>query len=139
MNQNNPSELIQAAFEQARIAGKKDWQHMTVAVLKNRLLSLTGGTFKEEQFGARTVADFVRKAGAIVELDDTRFPPVVSLAATNIPNEQGLDERRWSPPKRRRWERMEDLPARLSWTTVCSDCWLSLEKGLSLGRGAGRM
>ena len=43
----NPERLIIRAFEQARDAGKLDWQRMTTAVLKNRMLGITEGHGRE--------------------------------------------------------------------------------------------
>ena len=42
-----PERLIIQAFEQAMDAGKIDWQRMTTAVLKNRMLVLTEGHGRE--------------------------------------------------------------------------------------------
>jgi hypothetical protein len=76
---DNPAELIKAAFQQARNAGKKDWYRMTTAVLKNRLLALTDGAFDETNYGVRTVRDFVKLASDVVRLDESSVPPVLAL------------------------------------------------------------
>ena len=72
-------QLILQAFEQARAAGKPDWFRMTTAVLKNRLLSLTGNVFSEAAYGATSFTNFIARYGDIVDLDRSSFPPVVEL------------------------------------------------------------
>jgi hypothetical protein len=72
-----PAQLIKAAFDQARDSGKPDWQRMTIAVLKNRLLTLTDGQFQEVEFGAQTMREFVKLANDIVSVDNAGFLPVV--------------------------------------------------------------
>ena len=71
--------LIQQAFERAKISGKTDWHRMTTAVLKNRLLDLTGNTFNEAEYGADTFTAFVLRFSDIVHLDRSQFPPIVQL------------------------------------------------------------
>jgi len=80
----SPARLIQSAFEQARQSGKPDWHRMTIAVLKNRLLTLTDGQFRETAFGAHTMRHFVKLAGNIVRLDDAGNLPVVVLAKEEL-------------------------------------------------------
>jgi hypothetical protein len=71
-------ELIRKAFEMAK-ARKPDWYRMTTAVLKNRLLVLTNNEFKEEEYGARTILEFVEQAADIVNIDRSVIPPIVEL------------------------------------------------------------
>lgn len=71
--------LIERAFARARESGRRDWHRMSVAVLKNRLLDLTGRNFREADYGASTFLEFVRSHGDILELDTTTTPPVASL------------------------------------------------------------
>ncbi len=71
--------LIVSAYEQARSSGKPDWNRMTTAVLKNRLLDLTGGTFDETAYGATSFTDFVLRNDDILRLDRSVFPPMVEL------------------------------------------------------------
>ena len=52
-------QLIVSAYERARSSGKLDWNKMTMAVLKNRLLDLTQGAFDETTYGATSFTDFV--------------------------------------------------------------------------------
>lgn len=78
----NPERLITRAFEQARDSGKLDWPRMTTAVLKNRMLALTGREFRESDYGADTFAEFVARFGDVVSLDETVRPPIVWLTET---------------------------------------------------------
>ena len=71
--------LIRDAFEKAKASGRPDWHRMSVAVLKNRILDLTQGLFKESDHGATTFQDFVRQHGDILELDRNTKPPVAIL------------------------------------------------------------
>ena len=74
-----PKELVREAFEMARRSGKPDWFRMTTAVLKNRILLLTDGTFKTTTYGARTFSDFLKQVGEIIRVHASTFPPVVEL------------------------------------------------------------
>jgi hypothetical protein len=71
--------LICAAFEAARASGRSDWHRMTTAVLKNRLLSLTGREFDEARWGASSFREFVSSFPEIVTVDATAFPAVVEF------------------------------------------------------------
>lgn len=71
--------LIWEAFEQARSSGRSDWNVMTVAVLKNRLLDITQRQFKESDYSARSMSDLVRKMSDMLELDESTRPPKVIL------------------------------------------------------------
>lgn len=75
------SQLIEAAFEQARNAKKPDWRRMTTAVLKNRILALTGHRFDEREFGVSSFREFVRLAGDLISIDESAHPAEVMLHA----------------------------------------------------------
>jgi hypothetical protein len=77
-------DLIIKAFEAARRGGRPDWQTMTVAVLKNRLLNVSDRSFREKDYGARTVGEFVRRYPDLLLLDDSSQPAKVRLRTTNI-------------------------------------------------------
>ena len=77
-------QLIRRAFEQARASGKPDWHRMTSAVLKNRLLSLTDNSFNEEEYGASTFMMFISKCSDLVDVDKSRFPPIVELRDSEL-------------------------------------------------------
>lgn len=70
---------ILSAFDRARRSGKADWKSMTLAVLKNRLMSETGGSFDERVFGARNIAEFVRAFPEYLHVDFDRPYPLVTL------------------------------------------------------------
>lgn len=72
-------QLIEQAFEQARQSGKRDWNKMTTAVLKNRLLDLTGGAFDEAAYGATTFMNFVVRNEEMLVVDRSTVPPLVEL------------------------------------------------------------
>ena len=72
-------QLIRQAFEQARLSGKPDWYRMTSAVLKNRLLDLTGNTFHESDYGAHSFSMFLSRFNDLVSVDKSRSPSIVEL------------------------------------------------------------
>ena len=77
-------QLIRQAFEEARASGKPDWHRMTSAVLKNRLLSITSNSFSEEEYGASTFMMFISKCSDLVDVDKSRFPPIVELRDSEL-------------------------------------------------------
>lgn len=79
--------LIVSAYEQARSSGKPDWNKMTTAVLKNRLLDLTRGAFDETAYGATSFTDFVLGNDDILHLDRSMLPPMVELLEAAHPSQ----------------------------------------------------
>jgi hypothetical protein len=75
----DPKELIRAAFEMAKSSGKADWHRMTTAVLKNRLLVMTQGAFKESAFGVHNILEFAELAEDILTIDKTLATAVLTL------------------------------------------------------------
>lgn len=75
--------LIEQAFEDARRTGRPDWRTMTIAVLKNRILK-RNHSFQERDYGARSIADFVRRYPDLLLLDDSTAPPKVSLHTSSV-------------------------------------------------------
>lgn len=71
--------LIRSAFEKARESGKPDWQRMSLAVLKNRILQLTKQAFREQDFGAANFGAFVRLFDDLLEIDESTRPLTVIL------------------------------------------------------------
>jgi hypothetical protein len=71
--------LIRMAFESRRDAGKTDWDRMSVAVLKNKVLDLTDRHFDQAQWGASTFTGLLRTV-PIIALDESQRPPVAVLA-----------------------------------------------------------
>ncbi len=63
------------------MSGKPDWNRMTTAVLKNRLLDITGREFYEGQYGALSFRDFVLQHSEALTLDESQFPPIAELRA----------------------------------------------------------
>lgn len=78
-------QLIRQAFDVARESGRADWQQMTTAVLKNRLLDLTDRSFDEADYGARTISDLVRRLSDILLIDDSVRPARVQLSSAETP------------------------------------------------------
>ena len=72
-------ELILSAFQQAQASGKLDWDQMTTAALKSRMLFLTNRTFREENYGVGTLTEFIQKHGNLVSLDTSVPHPTVKL------------------------------------------------------------
>ena len=75
----DPQNLIVRAFQEAHHSGKPQWRKMTIAVLKNRLLDLTGRDFDEASYGASSFMDLVLRYPDMLQVDDSVFPPVVEL------------------------------------------------------------
>ena len=51
--------LIRQAFQRAKHAGKADWNEMTSAVLKSRMLDITGNNFNEADYGYFNFTEFL--------------------------------------------------------------------------------
>lgn len=66
-------------------ARKPNWHRMTTAVLKNRILVLTNNQFKEEDYGAKTIMEFLEQAGDILNIDRSVSPAVVELKLDDGP------------------------------------------------------
>lgn len=62
-------ELIIAAFRAARDRGKPDWERMTLAVLKNRMVQLSRRGFDERRHGVATFRELIQQYSEIVRLD----------------------------------------------------------------------
>jgi hypothetical protein len=82
--------LISQAFEKARESGRPDWQEMTVAVLKNRLLDQTGRSFNEMDFGSRTIGELIGRFPNLLLFDDSKRPPTVKLLRTDLQQIQDI-------------------------------------------------
>jgi hypothetical protein len=66
--------LVRAAFQQARRSGKQDWEEMTSAVLKNRLLNLTRGQFSEDRYKSPSFIHLVRRIPDLVTITSPAPP-----------------------------------------------------------------
>jgi hypothetical protein len=73
--------LVRTAFEQALNSGKPDWEVMTSAVLKNRLLSLTKKEFSQERYGSPSFINLVRRIPDLLEIIDDQPPFRVKIKA----------------------------------------------------------
>ena len=72
-------QLIRQAFQQAQDSGKPDWYRMSIAVLKNRILGITNGLFKESDHQAQSFTAFVDQFPDVIVMDKSRMPYVVEL------------------------------------------------------------
>lgn len=79
MGMSDLEDLLRSVFDDARASGKSDWNVMTVAVLKNRLLDRTGRQFSETDYGAKSITELVRRFPRLLALDDSVQPPRVTL------------------------------------------------------------
>lgn len=92
------AELIRRAFEAAQGSEVADWRSMTSAVLKNRILDLTGREFDESRWGAENFRGFVDQYGEILEVDTTKRPPrVIYLPETTDSEAQSSDAGKGPP------------------------------------------
>src|SRR5260221_3367596 len=82
--------LIRKAFEVARQTDREDWQQMSVAVLKNRLLDITDRTFNERDYGARSIGELVRKVPDMLLVYENTRPLLVKLLSTESPTDESL-------------------------------------------------
>ncbi len=107
--------LVLDAFAVARRSGKAGWDTMTTAVLKNRLLDLTGRTFAEGDYGARDMAAFAKDMPDLVELVPPAGsgPPLVRLV-----EQESVDRAVPVPP-----ERAEGPPRAGGRVRVRPDLW----------------
>jgi hypothetical protein len=83
--EEQPRQLIRDAFEAAWRGGRADWRQMSIAVLKNRLLTLTHRSFTEADYGQRSITDLVRLLPDLLVFDDSTRPPTVRLLAADEP------------------------------------------------------
>ena len=73
--------LVVRAFDAARATGRSDWDSMTAAVLKNRMLQLTARSFDEHEFGFERFGDLLDHMPNLVDVDRTTTPPTVTFTA----------------------------------------------------------
>jgi hypothetical protein len=92
------SQLIQSAFDRARQSGKPDWWCMAIPVLKNRLLQLTSGEFRENAYGAHSLRDFVNRNSDILRFEEKPFPGFVILTSAE-PSQQKNSSLKNPPPE----------------------------------------
>lgn len=123
-------ELIERAFGQAKRSGKPEWWVMAIPVLKNRLLQITGQTFKESHFGASTFREFLLNNTDALEIDNSFLPGAVTLkSAERVPPSHNI-----SSPQRNRiredlWRAILDYSSgnRYVWDTESSTAIIAPE------------
>jgi hypothetical protein len=71
--------LVRSAFEEAHSKGKKDWETMTSAVLKNRLLNITRGQFSQDRYGSASFIHLVRRVPDLLDIVSTTPPFVLQI------------------------------------------------------------
>ena len=76
--------LLLRAFEQARSSGKQNWGEMSAAVLKNRLLALTDGSFRQEDYGFGRFTDLLKAVPDLIDVDTTQTPPLARLTGRAV-------------------------------------------------------
>ncbi len=64
---------------------------MDIGVLKNRILNVTNGGFRESDYGCTAFTEFVRSHSDILELDEMRWPPSVTLKGVHDEPELASD------------------------------------------------
>ncbi|PZE86849.1 hypothetical protein [Curtobacterium sp. MCBD17_032] len=84
--------LLRNAFRLARENAKADWASMAVPVLKNRLLQLTDGTFREKDFGAPSIWHFVTLFPGLVACEGVRPSERVRLREPELIETDDRDE-----------------------------------------------
>lgn len=82
--QHAATRLIVQAYEAAARKGKEDWHQMRGAVLKNRLLDITGQSFSERDYGANNFREFIEALGEVVAVDDSYEPYLLTLQPTYV-------------------------------------------------------
>jgi hypothetical protein len=88
--------LIRAAYEAAERRGKEDWEVMSTAVLKNRLLLQTKNAFDEARYGAPTMAAFISGFPQLIK-SDTRGRSTYAILVDAATASSTTDPRRGSP------------------------------------------
>ena len=76
-------ELVLQAFADAKAKGKPNWQTMDLSVLKNRILQRTDRRFRENDYGAQTMADLVAQLPDLLALGAGRKPTVTLRTETD--------------------------------------------------------
>lgn len=69
--------LLDEAFAAARRSGKPSWRRMSTAVLKNRLLHLTGGRFDEGAMGFSSLPALLEQFNDLVGIDHSTKPATI--------------------------------------------------------------
>jgi hypothetical protein len=76
--------LVTQAYEKALETGRSDWEEMTAAVLKNRLLDITRRDFSEAQYGSSTFLELIRRIPDTVEIKGDSPPYSVRIRSSGL-------------------------------------------------------
>ena len=117
----SPRQLIEQAFEQARRSGKPDWWLMTIPVLKNRMLQITGRKFREADYDAKSFREFLRNAADLIEIQEAPPPGQVTLRSAAAAESPSSEPRSPQPDIRPDlWEAVLDFSSgvRYIWDAV---------------------
>src|SRR5690242_16106425 len=76
-------ELVRKAFARARRKGPGA-KSMTLAVLNNRLLQMTGRSFRPSDYGAKDVRALLEALAPHVSIDSTREPVVTLVGSEDM-------------------------------------------------------
>jgi hypothetical protein len=115
--------LVRAAFEQAQSSGKQNWDEMTSAVLKNRLLNLTDREFSENRYGSPSFIHLVRRVPDLLSVEDD-YPPFRLKIRAPLVNQSAVDSSSGSLPPSADVDSFS-APARGDWpkTRIRDDLW----------------
>ena len=112
--------LIRQAFQRAKHAGKPDWYEMTSAVLKSRMLNITGNNFSEVDYGYSNFTEFLFAHADLISIDTSKLPPMVRLLEANSPNTASVDD---APAKFRERIRRDLWLATLDYSSGSKYVW----------------
>ena len=65
---------------------------MTSAVLKSRMLNITGNNFNEAYYGYSNFTEFLFAHADLVSVDTSKLPPMVRLLEANFPNTASVND-----------------------------------------------
>ena len=125
--------LIRQAFQRAKHAGKTDWNEMTSAVLKSRMLNITGDSFNEADYGYSNFTEFLFAHADLVSVDTSKLPPMVRLIEANFPDTAPVND---VPAKFRERIRKDLWMATLDYSSGSQYVWDVAEGKARLGEPA---
>lgn len=100
--------LIKQAFQAALQKGNPDWNRMTVPVLKNRMLHLTNGAFKEQSYGYASFRQLVEGKSELLRIDASTRPVVVEIIDRSGIESAKLEKRDVARIRRDLWRAVTD-------------------------------
>lgn len=115
-------ELLATAFAAARQSKPDSWTTMTTAVLKNRLLQQTGGTFSERTYGFRNMTELAHSLEDLLVVNEDARPVALTLKAGSDDAEvEGPSSKPVGPGTKVRpdlWDAVMDWSADHAWVWV---------------------